>query len=253
MRVLLADDHQLMLEGLRSLLLAHGIDVVGVARDGLECLAMARDLHPDIILMDVAMPRCDGLCATRMVKSEMPEIKVIMLSAAADDHTLFEAVKAGATGFLLKSMDAADLISALNDALADVPPLAPGLASRLLAEFARGHGDPATHDDVDPNPVEMRTPPAVDGDAGAGESGAGRDPRLTVRQEEILALLAQGLSYKDVAARVWLTPRTVKYHMSEIMRKLHLSNRAQVLAYAGRRGLGIETRNGSHDGASANG
>ena len=114
MRVLLADDHQLMLEGLRSVLEAHGIEVVGMATDGLECLAEAREQHPDVILMEVAMPRCDGLRATRLVKSEMPEIQVIMLSATADDHDLFEAVKAGATGFLLKSMDAADLISAIE-------------------------------------------------------------------------------------------------------------------------------------------
>ena len=103
MRVLLADDHQLMLEGLRSVLEAHGIEVVGMATDGLECLAEAREQHPDVILMEVAMPRCDGLRATRLVKSEMPEIQVIMLSATADDHDLFEAVKAGATGFLALS------------------------------------------------------------------------------------------------------------------------------------------------------
>ena len=137
MRVLLADDHQLMLEGLRSVLEAHGIEVVGMATDWLECLAEAREQHPDVILMEVAMPRCDGLRATRLVKSEMPEIQVIMLSATADDHDLFEAVKAGATGFLLKSMDAADLISALKDALRDVPPLAPGLANDHVSHGGR--------------------------------------------------------------------------------------------------------------------
>ena len=233
MRVLLADDHQLMLEGLRSVLEAHGIEVVGMATDGLECLAEAREQHPDVILMEVAMPRCDGLRATRLVKSEMPEIQVIMLSATADDHDLFEAVKAGATGFLLKSMDAADLISALKDALRDVPPLAPGLANRLLSEFARSYHSSAPAQIADPTPAEA---PAA-GDA------SGHDPRLTARQEEILTLLAQGQSYKEVAAQVWLTPRTIKYHMGEIMRKLHLDNRAQVLAYAGRRGLGV-TANG---------
>ena len=140
MRVLLADDHQLMLEGLRSVLAAHGIEVVGMATDGLECLAEAREQHPDVILMEVAMPRCDGLRATRLVKSEMPEIQVIMLSATADDHDLFEAVKAGATGFLLKSMDAADLISALKDALCDVPPLAPGLVNDQVPHGGRSCG-----------------------------------------------------------------------------------------------------------------
>ena len=217
MRVLLADDHRLMLEGLTNLLEAHGIEVVGVSEDGEECLQKARELKPDIILMDVGMPRCDGLCATRLVKSEMPEIKVVILSAAAEDHDLFEAVKSGATGFLLKNMDAKDLIEALDNALHDVPPLAPGLAARLLTEFART---------ADPTPAAAASP-----EVGAHEP-------LTVRQEEVLALLAQGLSYKQVATRVSLTPRTVKYHMGEIMRKLHLRNRAQVLAYAGSINLG---------------
>lgn len=136
MRVLLVDDHQLLLDGLRSLLTAHDVDVVGTARHGLECLAQARLLRPDVILMDVGMPVCDGLTATRLVKAELPEIKVIMLSAAADDQQLFEAVKSGAIGYLLKSMDADELMTALEDALNDVPPLAPSLAHRLLAEFS---------------------------------------------------------------------------------------------------------------------
>lgn len=237
MRVLLADDHQLVLEGLRNLLVAHGIDVVGVARDGFECLDLARELHPDVILMDIAMPGCDGLRATRLVKSEMPRIKVVMLSAGADDHALFEAVKGGATGFLLKSMGVEELMEALEGAMQDVPPLAPGLAGRLLAEFARNAGT-------------STAPQAGDGPPPAPHSEAEADPnnRLTPRQAEVLALLAQGLSYKEVAARVSLTPRTVKYHMGEIMRKLHLGNRAQVLAYAGRRGLGADRARGQAQG-----
>lgn len=226
MRVLLADDHQLLLDGLQTLLGAHGVEVVGTARDGLECLAQARRLRPDVILMDVSMPVCDGLAATRLVKAELPQIKVIMLSAAADDRELFEAVKSGAIGFLLKSMDAEELIAALEDALNDVPPLAPGLMGRLLAEFPRGGG--------------------MLGVGRAEDAGASTEPPtgtggpLTERQYEILGMLAQGMSYKEVAEQVWLTPRTVKYHVGEIMRKLHLTNRAQVLAYAGQLGLGVE-------------
>lgn len=151
MRVLLVDDHQLLLDGLRSLLTAHDVDVVGTARHGLECLAQARLLRPDVILMDVGIPVCDGLTATRLVKAELPEIKVIMLSAAADDQQLFEAVKSGAIGYLLKSMDADELMTALEDALNDVPPLAPSLAHRLLAEFSvpagRGHAASASMSD----------------------------------------------------------------------------------------------------------
>lgn len=255
MRVLLADDHRLMLEGLRNLLEAHGIEVAGVAEDGHECLLKARELRPDVILMDIGMPRCDGLAATRLVKSEMPEIKVVMLSASAEDHDLFEAVKSGATGFLLKSMDAEDLIEALHNALHDVPPLAPGLAARLLAEFARASTPAAGL----PSglPVSDALTPDEAGGSSAGSAAArgsarhddvghlpsaypATDDPLSARQEEVLALLAQGLSYKEVAVRVSLTPRTVKYHMGEIMRKLHLRNRAQVLAYAGSMGLGVD-------------
>lgn len=163
--------------------------------------------------MDVAMPVCDGLTATRLVKAELPEIKVIMLSAAAEDHQLFEAVKSGATGYLLKSMDADELVAALHDALNDVPPLAPALMNRVLAEFGPGH-------------------------RGAEAPAGAAAERLTPRQREVLGLLAEGLSYREVAERVFLTPRTAKYHAGEIMRRLHLRNRAQVLAYAGQLGLG---------------
>lgn len=233
MRVLLVDDHQLLLDGLRSLLTAHDVDVVGTARHGLECLAQARLLRPDVILMDVGIPVCDGLTATRLVKAELPEIKVIMLSAAADDQQLFEAVKSGAIGYLLKSMDADELMTALEDALNDVPPLAPSLAHRLLAEFSvpAGRGQAAS--------ASMADVPSTVGQSRPTGASPGGDHGLTDRQQDILGLLAKGLSYKEVAAQVWLTPRTVKYHVAEIMRKLHLSNRAQVLAYAGQRGLGL--------------
>lgn len=232
MRVLLADDHQLVVEGLRNILEAHGFEVGGAARDGLEALAEARRLQPDVILMDVRMPRMDGLTATRLIKAEMPDVKIVILTVSADENDLFEAVKSGANGYLLKNMNADSLLEALDDARQDIPPFAPGLASRLLEEFSlmagagtgRGVGD--------------------GGRAGgeAGESGDGSaaldEEVLTPRQVEVLGLVADGLSYKQVARRVSLSPRTVKYHMAEIMRKLHLDNRAQVLAWAGRAGFG---------------
>lgn len=233
MRVLLADDHQLVVEGLRNILEAHDIDVVGVAKDGVEALAQARRLVPDVVLMDVRMPHCDGLTATRLIKAELPDVKIVILTVSADENDLFEAVKSGANGYLLKNMDADALIEALEDAGQDVPPFAPGLASRLLEEFShlagtvpssvRGESDRATDHGVRP---------------GARTAGQAEDDELTPRQVEVLALVADGLSYKQVARRVSLSPRTVKYHMAEIMRKLHLDNRAQVLAWAGREGIG---------------
>jgi len=216
MRVLLADDHMLMLEGLQNLLEAHGIEVAGTARNGREAAEQARRLRPDVVLMDIRMPEWDGLMATRVIKAEMPEVKVIVLTTSSESEDLFEAVKSGATGYLLKSMDADSLIDALHDAEQDVPPFAPGLAARLLAQFAATAG-------AEPPAGPPRRP-------GPADSG---DEPLSDRQLEVLALVAQGLSYQDVGERVCLSPRTVKYHMGEIMRKLHLQNRAQVLAYAG--------------------
>jgi DNA-binding NarL/FixJ family response regulator len=204
MRVLLADDHRLLLEGLTNLLDAHGITVVGMAGDGQEALSLARSLRPDLILMDIRMPRCDGLCATRLIKAEMPDIKIVILTSSTEDRDLFEAVKSGACGYLLKSMDADQLVDALHQAQEGIPPFSPGLAQKLLDEFAH---------------QKMSEPVA--------------EARLTDRQRQVLELVAEGLSYKEIGNRLALSPRTIKYHMAEIMQVLHLEHRVQVLAYAG--------------------
>jgi DNA-binding NarL/FixJ family response regulator len=219
MNVLLADDHRLLLEGLQNLLTAHGIRVVGIARDGLEAVALARTLKPDVILMDIRMPRCDGLAATRRIKAEMPEAKIVMLTTSTEDQDLFEAVKSGACGYLLKSIDAAELIEALELMQQGTPPFSPGLAARILSEFAR---QAAQRDEVKSH----------EGDAPAGEKAG-----LTARQTDVLRLIAGGLTYKEVGAQLGMSERTVRYHMAEIMQRLHLENRSQVIAYAGRMGL----------------
>jgi DNA-binding NarL/FixJ family response regulator len=257
MRVLLADDHRLLVEGLSNLLQAHGVEIAGVARDGFEAVARTRELAPDVVLMDIRMPGCDGLAATRLIKAELPQVPIVILTTSTEDDDLFEAIKSGANGYLLKSMDAEALVEALTDALAGVPPLAPGLAARLLAEFARearesaspGAGEPG------PEPLELTGqlpvaaqapdpgPNRVGATAGASATTAAT-PRpeppelLTGRQLEILQLVAEGLSYKEIGHRVFLSPRTVKYHMAEIMRKLHLESRAKVLAYAAQHSRG---------------
>lgn len=218
MRLMLVDDNRLMLEGLQSLLEAHGVDVVGVAVDGFEAIDVARTLKPDVILMDIRMPGCDGLAATRRIKAEMPDVRVIVLTTSTEDDDLFDAVKSGACGYLLKSMDTRELVEALEQAKDGTPPFSPGLAARLLAEFARVVNGPAS---------------SPRGDAhreGALESA------LNPRQTEVLRLAADGMSYKEIGARLRLSPRTVKYHMAEIVDRLHLENRAQVLAFAGRMG-----------------
>ncbi len=213
MAVLLVDDHRLLLEGLSTLLTSHGIRVVGVAHDGHEAIARTRELHPDLILMDIAMPRCNGLCATRLIKAEQPEIKIVMLTTSAEDEDLFESIKSGACGYLLKSMSGAEFVEALQGLEEGIPPFSPGLADRLLREFARLAG------------------------GSAGWQLAPQPPQLTERQEEVLRLVAGGLTYKEVGARLALSERTVRYHMAEIMEVLHLEHRSQVIAYAGRMGL----------------
>lgn len=221
MRVLLVDDHRLLVEGLTNLLEAHGIEVAGTERDGWQAVSAARALRPDVILMDIAMPGCDGLTATRLIRAEWPEARVVILTTSGEDRDLFEAVKSGACGYLLKSMDAAELVEALEQARNGIPPFSPGLAARLLGEFAR-----------------LAQPAAPERPEAANGSPASALPVLTERQREVLALVAQGLSYKEAGARLGLSARTIKYHMSEILAALHLEHRAQVLAYAGRMGMG---------------
>jgi two-component system NarL family response regulator len=212
MRLLLVDDHALFLQSLKVLLTTQGYEVVGTAGDGMEALKQARLLHPDLILMDIEMPGCDGLAATRLIKAEMSQIKIVMLTISASDEHLFEAVKSGASGYLLKSQSAdrfLDLIAQVEGGGAALPP---ELAARLLAEFARQTQNAET---------PMQAAP----------------PELTARQLEILTLVAQGQTYPQVGETLHLSEPTIRYHMAQILERLHLKNRAQVIAYAARHGL----------------
>lgn len=223
LRVLLVDDHPLFLEGLRNLLVSEGIQVVGLAHDGFEALAQARRLHPNLILMDIQMPRCDGVSATRLIKADMPECKIVMLTMSADDQDLFEAIKSGASGYLLKRLDAADFFAYLAELQTGHPPFSPGLAEKILKEFS-----------MQAARSEALVSSASQADA-PGE--AAPEAALSPRQIQILTLVAQGQTYRQVAETIGLSERTVKYHMAEILEHLHLDNRAQVIAYATRMGL----------------
>jgi len=187
-----------------------GIEVVGAAKNGLEAFEKAGTLRPDVILMDVRMPGCNGLEATRLIKAKFPDIRIVMLTASEADEDLFEAVKSGASGYLLKNLNAGELFGMLEALKQGEAPLSPGLAARVLKEFNRGEilGKEQEEDQI-----------------------------LTERQMEVLSLVAQGKTYKEVAESLYVTERTVKYHMGKILEKLHMRNRAQVIAYASHMGL----------------
>jgi two-component system NarL family response regulator len=222
MRVLLADDHRLLVEGLSNLLAAHGITVVGTAGDGRVAVLQALDLNPDLILMDLRMPVCDGLTATRLIKAQRPEMKVVILTTSAEDDDLFAAIQSGACGYLLKSISGKAFIEALHGLEEGIPPFSPGLAARLLAEFARRAEQSPALSDAHAGTVSPVNPPL---DA------------LTPRQVEVLRLVATGLTYKEVGQQLALSERTVRYHMAEIMARLHLEHRSQVIAYAAKSGI----------------
>ena len=252
MNVLLVDDNRLMLEGLQNLLEAHDVQVAGMAADGQQAVALARTLKPDVILMDIRMPRCDGLMATRLIKAEMPEMKIVVLTTSTEEQDLFEAVKSGACGYLLKSINADTLIEALIQAQEGIPPFSPGLAAKLLKEFAHLSEPSVSSSSATDSSATgySATGSPVSGSSATGSSvlGSSANPakftdtsperRLNSRQMEVLTLVSEGLTYKEVGARLFLSPRTVRYHMVEIMNQLHMENRAQVLAYAGRLGFG---------------
>src|SRR5437764_14182959 len=208
MRVLIADDHPLFRDGLRSLLEARGIDVVGEATNGREAVEQSARLQPDVVLMDLNMPVLGGLDATRLISADQAQVKVVVLTASEDDADLFEAIKSGAQGYLFKNLDSNEFFRLLEGVARGEPALTPGLARKLLGEFARPTA-PAPRTPVEP-PSE-----------------------LTDSEREVIDLLVQGItSNRDLAERLVVTENTVKYHLRNILDKLHVQNRAQVVAYA---------------------
>lgn len=209
-RVLLVDDHALFRDGIASLLRAGGIQVVGQAADGAEAIEKARDLHPDLVLMDVRMPGVSGLDATQAIVTEMPDVKVVLLTVSDDDQDLFQAIKSGAAGYILKDTPGEDFSDLVGRVFQGEPAISRGLAAKLLGEFRRG---PDSH-----------TPaPAVDD--------------LNDREAEVLRLIAQGATSKDIGAQLHIAESTANYHVRNILTKLHVKNRAEAAAYAAQKGL----------------
>jgi two-component system NarL family response regulator len=216
LRVVIVDDHPLFTDGLRSMLAARGVQVVGLAKDGLEAQEVVRALKPDLVLMDINMPRMNGLEATRRIKENMPEAKIVILTTSASESDLFDALRAGAAGYLLKGMTATELFITLTDVARGEAEFSAEMAQKILAEFSSAQAGGGQNAATEP----------------ATETGL-----LTGRQMEILRLVASGLMYKEIGERLFLTERTVKYHMGEILARLQLKGRREAEAYAKNRGI----------------
>ena len=214
MRVLLVDDHALFMDGMKNLLTANDIDVVGMAINSREALRKTEELRPEVILMDVQMPGEDGIAATGLIKAKFPEVKIVMLTVSQDDIHLFEAIKAGASGYLLKGLPKKQFLELLTGINNGQTPLSPGLAAKVLAEFAR-----------------------LQQERDLAQQVADKTALLSSRQIDILKLVAQGLTYKEIGDQMNVSEANIKYHMGEITARLQLENRAQVIAFASEVGL----------------
>ncbi len=205
MKVLIVDDHALVRSGIASLLTVNDIEVVGEASSGLEAVEKTCLLKPDIVLMDIKMPGCNGIQATQLIKEKMPQAKIVMLTAFDNDEDLFEAMKNGAVGYILKNIKADEFINLLSNVMKGEVAVSPWIASKIAQELFR-------------NP---------------GRLGAKhKNSELTVKEEEVLKLVADGATNKEIASSLYISENTVKYHMRNIMEKLQVKNRAQAAVYA---------------------
>ena len=209
-RLMLADDHRMLREGLRRSLTDEGFDVVGEASDGEEAVRLADALRPDVILMDVTMPDVDGVEATRRIHQQLPEIRVVMLTMHADQSVIAEALRAGASGYLVKDCSTDEIADAVRQAASEDATLSPELATAMLDEVRR----------IEPDPVD-----------------ADADRVVTKREVEVLQLIADGCSTPEVAERLFISQKTVKNHLASIYHKLDARDRTQAVLQAVRMGI----------------
>jgi DNA-binding NarL/FixJ family response regulator len=212
-RVLICDDHALFRRGLIMVLEAEdGVEVVGEAVDGEESIRKAEELAPDVVLMDVRMPRTSGIEAARAIAVAVPMAKILMLTVSDDGSDLFDAIKAGASGYLLKEISAEEVASAIKAVVTGQSLISPPMASKLLAEFTN---------------LARR----------ADERPALTTPRLTERELQVLELVATGMSNREIAGELFISENTVKNHVRNILEKLHLHSRMEAVVYAVREKL----------------
>lgn len=214
-RILIADDHAVVRRGLRTILLSEPeMELVDEAADGIEAVLKARACHPDVILLDMVMPRLDGLGAIKQIKQENPAARILVLTSFAEDDKLFPAIKSGALGYLLKDSSPEQLLQAIRDVHAGKSSLDPAVALKLIRELNR--------------PSDLPLSP---------------DP-LSERELEVLKLVARGLTNQEIAETLIIGERTVGNHISSILSKLHLANRTQAALYALREGIATLEENG---------
>ncbi len=206
-RLMLADYHRMLREGLRRSMSERGFDVVGEARDGSEAVDLAAAIRPDVILMDVTMPELDGVEATRQIKARQPEVRIVMLTMHADQDVLAEAIRAGANGYLVKDCSTDEIASAIESVAGGETALSPRLAASMLAEVRRQ------------------------------DAGAEAERVITKREEEVLQLIADGCSTPEVAERLYISQKTVKNHLASIYQKLDARDRTQAVLQAVRMGI----------------
>jgi two-component system response regulator DegU len=208
-RLMLADDHRMLREGLRRSMTEEGFDVVGEASDGAEAIVLADRLLPQVILMDVTMPEVNGVEATRAIRQKHPEIRVVMLTMHADESVIASAIRAGASGYLVKDCSTDEIAATVRQAADDRQALSQDLAASML------------------NEVRKRDSPAV----------AEADRVVTKREEEVLQLIADGCSTTEVASRLYISHKTVKNHLASIYQKLDARDRTQAVLRAVRMGI----------------
>lgn len=229
LRVLLVDDHAVVRTGFRMILEAAGIEVVGEAANGADAAASASVLRPDVVCMDVQMPGVDGIEGTRrIVADESLDTAVVIVTTFDRDDYLFQALQAGASGFLLKNADPDDLVTAVRVAAAGDALLAPEVTRRVIARFA-----PA----LTSEPEDSARPPATAPRPPATNARPGVVPDLTEREREVLALVGQALSNAEIAQRLYIGEATVKTHVSNVLQKLGARDRVAAVVYAHRHGL----------------
>jgi DNA-binding NarL/FixJ family response regulator len=222
--VIAADDQWVVREGLAMLLgLLPGVEVVGTAADGEQVLALAASSRPDVVLMDLRMPRCDGVEATRLLAEQQPEVKVIVLTTYADDRSVMDALRAGARGYLTKDAGAADIRQALERVVSGQAVVDPAVAHHLVDAIAAG-----------PAAARRARPQLPD--------------ELTPREAEVLALIAAGLSNAEIAGRLVVSEATVKSHINHLLAKTGARDRAQAVSYAYRHGLAARPAGPDHGG-----